>query len=333
MTRRIIDSPGRRTVLAGGLAAAAAATLPGGAQAQAWPNRAVTMVVPFPPGGQTDFAARVAQPGLAAQLGQSVVIDNRAGAGGNVGTEQVIRARPDGYTLLAGNANPMTINPHTFPTMGFDPLQATPIGLILQSGLILVAHPSVQARTVQEFGNWVRAQPQGAIYGTASAGSLSHLTMELFRTRLGLPAMQDVPYRGSGPLMQDMIAGRIPVTFDASSVVAEFIRAGQLRGILTTTRERIPAFPDIPTAAEAGLPDFVVTAWIGLFGPPGLPADIVSRANTALLAALADPTTRERITSRGDEPGGGTPEAMGERMRREHAVWRDVVRANNIRVE
>jgi tripartite-type tricarboxylate transporter receptor subunit TctC len=314
-------------------AAAVFAAAPAARGQGAWPARPVTVVVGFPPGGQTDFAARVIQPGLQAVLGQPVVIDNRGGAGGNVGTDAVMRARPDGYTLLAGNANPLTINPHTFQGMTFDPLRLTPIGLMLQSSLILCAHTSVPQGDIAALTAWLRAQPRGADYGSASAGSLSHVAMELFRNRLGNPPIEHVPYRGSGPAMQDFIAGRFSLMFDGASVVAPFIRAGQVRGVLVTGERRIPAFPDIPTAAELGLQDFAFTAWIGLLGPPGLPPEVVSRANAALNQALQDPQARERITTQGDEPGGGTPEELGAMMRRDHQRWGEVVRANNIRVE
>jgi tripartite-type tricarboxylate transporter receptor subunit TctC len=337
MTARDVNSVlPRRAALAAGLGALAAPAVVRAQGAAAWPTRPVSMVVGFPPGGQTDFAARVLQPGLQAALGQPVVVENRGGAGGNLGTEAVLRARPDGYTLLAGNANPLTINPHTFQGMTIDPLRLTPIGMMLQSALILCAHPSVPARDLPALTEWLRAQAAsrgGADYGSASAGSLSHVAMELFRDRIGKPQMEHIPYRGSGPAMQDFIAGRFSLMFDGASVVAPFLRANQLRGVLATGERRIPAFPDIPTSAEAGLRDFTFTAWIGLFGPPGLPAEIVQKANAALNQALQDPQTRERITTQGDEPGGGTAEELGAIMRRDHQRWGEVVRANNIRVE
>lgn len=324
----------RRNALALGAGVLAAPSI---ARAQGsaapWPTRPITLVVGFPPGGQTDFAGRVLQNGMQAALGQAVVIDNRGGAGGNLGTEAVMRARPDGYTMLVGNANPLVINPHTMPSMRFDPLELAPVAMMLTSGLILCVHPSVPARTVPEFAAWAKAQRGGIDYGSASAGSLSHVAMELFRSRIGGPEMTHVPYRGSGPAMQDFIANRFSAMFDGASVVAPFVQANQLRGLMVTGAERIPAFPDIPTAAEQGIPDFTVLAWIGLFAPKGTPADIVQRANDAVNAACKDATIRERITSRGDEPGGGTAEALGEVLRRDHARWGEVVKANNIRAE
>lgn len=326
---------GRRGLIAGGIGLATGGlAAPHVANAQAaWPTRPITLVVGFPPGGQTDFAARVVQNGLQAALGQPVAIDNRGGAGGNIGTEAVLRARPDGYTLLAGNASPMAINPHTMGPLAFDPLQMTPIGMMLQSSLILCVHPSVPARNVQEFIAWTRAQNGRVNYGSASAGSLSHTAMELLRMRANPLPMEHIPYRGSGPAMQDFIANRFSAMFDGASVVAPFIQSGQLRGILATGQNRSPAFPDIATSAQQGLNDFTFTAWIGLYGPPGLPREIVSRANAALNQALSDPATRERMTSRGDEPGGGTAEQLAQITQRDHATWGQVVRAANIRAE
>jgi tripartite-type tricarboxylate transporter receptor subunit TctC len=334
-TRTTLNPPlSRRGALAGavglGLAAPAVARAQG-----AYPNRPVTLVVGFPPGGQTDFAARILQQGLSSALGQPVVIDNRGGAGGNLGTDAVLRARPDGYTLLVGNANPLTINPHTFQGMTIDPLRLTSVGMMLKSSLILCVHPSVPARTPAEFATWAREANggKGINYGSGSAGSLTHVAMELFKNRVGNPPMEHVPYRGSGPALQDFIVNRFSAMFDAASVMAPFIRSNQLRPMLATGAQRIPAFPEIPTAAEAGLPDFVITAWIGLFGPPGMPAEIVQRLNTALNQAVQDSTVRERITSQGDEPGGGTAEELAALLKSDHARWGEVVRANNIRAD
>lgn len=298
------------------------------------PTRPITMIVGFPPGGQTDFAARVIQTGMQNALGVAVAIDNRGGAGGNIGTEAVMRSRPDGYTILAGNISPMAINPHTMDGMTIDPREMVPIGLALQSSLILCTHPSMNVRNLAELRAWVAAQPRGSInYGSASAGSLTHIAMELFRDRIGKPEMTHVPYRGSGPAMADFIAGRFSLMFDGASVVAPFLQANQLRGALVTGRTRSPAFPDIATAEQQGLRDFAFYAWIGLFAPRGTPPEIVTRINAALNAALADPATRERMTSRGDEPGGGTAEDMGRMMAQDYTRWGEVVRANNIRAE
>ncbi len=332
---------GRRATLSGGIGAVTALAAPvlgisreGRAQGAPWPTRPVTMVVGFPPGGQTDFAARVFQPGLSTALGQTAVIENRGGANGNLATEAVLRARADGYTLMVGREATQSINPHVLPGMTIDPLRLTPIGLMLQSSMVLCVHPSVPARNAQELAAWIKSQPGSVDYGSPSVGSLSHLSMELFKNRIGNPPMVHVSYRGSGPAMQDFIAGRFSLMFDVASVMAPFLKAQQVRGILVASDSRIPVFPDIPTAAEQGLQDFTILAWAGLFGPPGLPQEIVQKAHGAVTQVSQDPATRERITSQGDEPGGNmTPEQFGMLMRSDHARWGEVVRANNIRAE
>jgi len=313
-----------------------AATMASAAQAQGarWPDRPVNMVVGFPPGGQTDFAARMLQAPLSAALGQTVPIDNRAGAGGNIATEQVLRARPDGYTLLAGNVGSFVLNPHTMPGMTFDPMDLTPIGLMLSSPLLLAVHASLPIRTFAEWREWVmRSQPRGIDMATTSAGGIVHGASEKLRGRIGNPEITLVHYRGSGPALQDFISNRFPTMFDAPSLLHPFIEAGQLRPIMVTSERRNPAFPNVPTAAEAGLPNFIVSAWIGLFGPRGLPGDIVTRANAALNEACRDTQARDRIAARGDEIGGGTVEDFASMVRREHAEWGVIVRAANIRAE
>lgn len=341
MTVRGPQRPGlsrRRIVLAAGAAGLAA---PGLARAQAgrgpgaWPERPVNLVVGFPPGGQTDLAARVLQNALQAALGQPVPIDNRAGAGGNIAVEQVLRARPDGYTLTAGNVGTFALNPHTMPGMNFDPLELVPIGLMLQSPLLLLVHSGIPVRTLPEWLAWMRAQQPGGIdVGTTSAGGIVHAATEKLRSRIGgAPVFNTVHYRGSGPALQDFIGGRYQTQFEAPSLVHGFVQEGRLRPVFVTSPNRVPAFPDVPTAEEAGLPGFHVAAWVGLFGPRGLPPEIVRRANAALNEACRDPTARQRLAERGDEIGGGTAEEFAARVRREHAEWGALAREAGIRAE
>jgi len=320
--------------------AAAALAAPGLALGQAargpsgWPDRPVNWVVGFPPGGQTDFAARMLQAPFSSAVGQPVPIENRGGAGGNIAVEQVLRARPDGYTLTVGNIGTFVLNPHTMPGINFDPLELVPVGLMLQSPLMLLVNPQLPVRTFQEWVAWMRSQqPRGIDMGTTSAGGIVHAVSEKLRARLGNPNFNLIHYRGSGPALPDFIANRYQTQFEAPSLVHGFVQEGRLRPILVTSRNRIPAFPDVPTAAEAGLPDFEVAAWIGLFGPRGLPADLAQHINAMLNVACQDPTARSRIAERGDEIGGGTLEEFARRVRAEHAEWGKIVREAGIRAE
>jgi tripartite-type tricarboxylate transporter receptor subunit TctC len=306
------------------------------AQPAAWPTKPITLTIGFPPGGQTDFAGRVLLGGMQSTLGQGVIVDNKGGVNGNIAAVEVMKAPPDGYKLLVGNGG-MTISPHVYTTLGIvDPQKFTPIGMILQSSLVLAVPSTSPIKTYAEFVEHVRktsASGKGIDYGTGGTGNLTHVTMELLRGRLGGPKMNHVPYKGSGPAIIDLIAGRLDALFDASSVIAPFIQSGQLRPLMVTGAKRVPAFPNVPTATESGLKDFTIISFIGLYGPPGLGADIVRKANGAMNAALQDPATRKSILDRGDEPGGGTPEQLGELTRSQYKLWGEVVKANNIRAD
>ena len=322
-----------RAVAAIGLSAVLAPT----ASAQtAWPNRPVTLLVGFPPGGQTDFAARVLLQGLQSALGQAVIIDNKAGVNGNIASVEVMKAAPDGYKLLVGNGS-MTIAPHVYTTLGIiDPQKLTPIGVMLQSSLVLAVPATSSVKTYADFVEQVKAKSKsgkGIDYGTGGVGALPHVTMELLRERMGGLTMNHVPYKGSSPAMTDLIAGRLDAMFDATSVIAPFIKSGQLRPVMVTGEKRVPAFPDVPTAAESGLKDFTIISFIGLYGPPGLSADIVRKANGAVNTALKDPVVPKGILDRGDEPGGGTPEQLGALTRSQYKTWGEVVKANSIRAD
>lgn len=302
----------------------------------AWPSKPVTLLVGYPPGGQTDFAGRVLLGNLQTALGQAVVIDNKAGVNGNLAAADALKAPADGHRLLVGNGS-MTISAHVYTTLGMvDPRQLTPIGSMLQSALVLAVPASSPVKTYAQFVEHVKVKSKagnGIDYGTGGVGALPHVTMELLRERLGEPKMNHVPYKGSSPAMTDLIAGRLDAMFDASSVIAPFIKSGQLRALLVTSDKRVPAFPDVPTAAEAGLKDFTVLSFIGLFGPPNLSPEIVKKANAALNTALKDPTVVKSITDRGDEPGGSTPEQLGALVRSQYKTWGDVVKANNIKAD
>jgi tripartite-type tricarboxylate transporter receptor subunit TctC len=332
-----LPAPSRRHALLGAAALALGAFAAPAALAQAaWPSKPVTLVVGFPPGGQTDFAARVVLGSLQTALGQPAIIDNKAGVNGNLAAVDVMKTAPDGHRLLVGNGS-MTIAAHVYTTLGIvDPRQLTPIGTMLQSALVLAVPASSPVKTYADFAALVKSKAQGGKgidYGTGGVGALPHVTMELLRERLANPPMNHVPYKGSGPAMTDLIAGRLDAMFDATSVIAPFIKSGQLRPLMVTSDKRVPAFPDVPTAAEVGLKDFSIISFIGLYGPPGLSPEIVRKANAALNTALKDPAVVKGIVDRGDEPGGSTPEQLGALTRNQYKLWGEVVKANNIKAD
>ncbi len=325
----------RRAMLATGAGLAASGT-PRAQPARGvsvWPERPVTLVVGFPPGGQTDFAGRALLGGLQTALGQPFVIDNKAGVNGNIASIEVMRAPPDGSKLLVGNGS-MTIMPHVYTKLGIvDPRKLTPIGVLLQSPLVLVVPSTSPIKTYEQFVQEVKSRDKAgkAIdYGSGGNGALPHVTMELLRERMGGPKMNHVPYKGSSPAMMDLMAGRLDAMFDATSVVAPFIKSGQLRPLMVTSAKRVAMMPDVPTGAEAGVKDFNIISFIGLYGPPGLGADIVKKANAGMNSALKDPTIIKNIVDRGDEPGGGTPEQLATLTQTHYKMWGDVVKANQI---
>ncbi|OUM04528.1 Bug family tripartite tricarboxylate transporter substrate binding protein [Variovorax sp. JS1663] len=328
----------RRSALQLGLGGLGAGLLPGLTLAQgAWPNKSVTLVVGYPPGGQTDFAGRILTAGMQNNLGQPVVIDNKAGVNGNIATDYVLKSAPDGYRLLVGNGSNMVLNPHTYRnTAVADPLKMTPIGLLLTSSLMLVVPASLPVKDVDAFIAWVKQQDKegkAVDYASGGPGSLVQTAMELFRERIGKPKMSHVPYKGSAPAMTDLIAGRVPAMFDASSVVAPFLKSGQLKALMATGPKRVPAFPDVPTATEKGIKNFEVISFIGLYGPPGLSPDIVKKVNTAMNTALKDAAVQKTIADRGDDAGGGTPEQLAALTKNYYDLLGKVVKDNDIRAE
>lgn len=317
---------------AGGAALATLAPLLARADA-AWPaQKPISLVVGYPPGGLTDMGARFVSQGMATALGQTVLVDNKPGASGNLAATEVMRAN-DPYRLLVANTS-FTINPHTFTSPAPpDPNGFTPIGLILESQLVLCVNPAAPARNLREFVAWVKAQDQagGFSYATGGSGGNTHLAMEHFRERAGLPPMNQVPYRGSAPAIQDVVGNQVPCIMDAASLLIPFIRAGKLRPIVVTGASRLPALPEVPTAAELGLKDFDVTVFVGLYGPARLDAAIVARLNAALNATLAAPAVSGQITRNGDLVGGGTPAQLARTTAENHRLWGEIVRKNHIK--
>jgi tripartite-type tricarboxylate transporter receptor subunit TctC len=307
------------------------ATLAAPAIAQpAWPSRPVSVVATFPPGGSNDFAARSFAQGFQQAFGQPAPVDNRSGAGGLIAAEAVARARPDGYTLLVANFSVLTMTPHVMDNVTLDPLRAfAPVSTIIQGAALFCVHASVPARTLEEFAAYARAQPGGIAYGSSGAGS--HMAMEILRAGIGSPPMTHAAYRGSAPLQQDLLPGRVVATVDSLPALLPHVQAGTLRAILSTGERRSLILPELPTAIEAGVPNLVLNNWEGLLAPAGTPRPILERLNAYALRINQDADFRARALARGAEPGGDSVEEFTARIAADHARWGRAARDFNIR--
>ena len=304
-----------------------------GAHAQAWPQKQVTFIVPFAAGGGTDAFARPLAAQLDTQLGKRVIIENRAGAGGTVGASAAAKAAPDGYTFFMGAAH-HAIAPSLYPNLDYDiEKDFVPVALIARPPQVIVVNPDkVAAKTLGEFIAYAKANPDKLSYGSAGAGTTHHLAGELFKI-LTQTKIQHVPYRGAGPAMQDLIAGHVPVVFDGLGSSAAPIRAGQLRALAIAAPKRVAAFPDLPTAAEAGLPNYEVATWYGLFAPKGTPPDVVERMAKELKAALQVPAIREAWERNGSDVPDVAGADFGKMVSTEVARWRKVVTEANVKLD
>jgi tripartite-type tricarboxylate transporter receptor subunit TctC len=308
--------------------------LAGAAQAwaQSYPVKPVRLISPFPPGAVVDTLCRTLAVPLGELLGQPVVVENRTGAGGNIGMDVVAKAPADGYTIGMGSIGTHGINPSVYAKMPFDPLRDfVPITFVASNINVLVVNPSVPAHNVQQLIAYAKANPGKLSYGSAGTGTSQHLAGELFKQLTGVE-MTHVPYKGAGPAVTDLIAGQIPLMFADISASLGHIRAGKLRALGVTTRERTPLL-DVPTVIEQGVADFDVNAWFGLMAPAGTPRDIVTRLSTESAKALNLPATRERLQSLGLNPAPNTPEEFAHFIRGELERWAKVAKAVNIRAE
>jgi tripartite-type tricarboxylate transporter receptor subunit TctC len=303
-----------------------------GAHAQ-WPQKQVTFIVPFAAGGGTDAFARPLAAQLDTQLGKRVIIENRAGAGGTVGASAAAKAAPDGYTFFMGAAH-HAIAPSLYPALDYDiEKDFIPVALIARPPQVIVVNPDkVSAKTLGEFIAYAKANPDKLSYGSAGAGTTHHLAGELFKI-LTQTKIQHVPYRGAGPAMQDLIAGHVPVVFDGLGSSAAPIRAGQLRALAIAAPKRVAAFPDLPTAAEAGLPNYEVATWYGLFAPKGTPPDIVERMAKELKTALQVPAIKEAWERNGSDVPDVAGADFGKMVTAEVARWRKVVTEANVKLD
>jgi tripartite-type tricarboxylate transporter receptor subunit TctC len=304
----------------------AAIALP--AHAQTYPDRTIRIIVPFAAGGSTDIVARTTSQKLSERLRQSVVIDNRGGGGGNIGSDIVAKAPPDGYTLLIGTVGSLAINPTLYKKMPYDPLKdLTPIGYIGSTPHLLVVHPSLPTRSVRELVALAKSKPGELNYASGGTGGSTHLAAELFKS-LSKVDMVHVPFKGGALGMVALLGGHVQLMFQTMPPVLPHVTSGRLRALGITGAERSPLLPELPTIAESGLPGYEVTQWWGLLGPSGLPSAIVARLSTELNAILQQADVKERFASEGADATPNTPEWFASRMKSETAKWAKIVRAS-----
>jgi tripartite-type tricarboxylate transporter receptor subunit TctC len=316
------------------LAAAAAIAVASSVSAQdsdSYPARPITLVVPFAPGGGNDIMARLVGERMSSTLGQPVVIENRAGAGGNTGSRQAARSAPDGHTVLLGFTGTLAINPALYANIGYDPTkELTPIGSIATSSVVLVVHPSFPAQNLVDFIAVAKASASPLTY--ASSGEVVHMATEMLADAAGFKALK-IPYKGTGPAMTDLLGGHVKVMMPPIPAAVSYINAGTVRAIGVSGKERSSMLPAVPTLAEAGLPGFSSDQRYGLLAPAGTPRPIIERLNRALRAALADETLRKRLVEDGAVPAPDTPDEYGRAIAQDRQAWGAIVRKLGLRVE
>jgi len=303
------------------------------AYAADYPSQTIKIVVPFPAGGGVDVVARVIAPRLGELLGQSVIIENRAGAGGSVGATFVAQAPRDGYTLLMGTASTHGTNPNVYTKLGYDPVRDfAPVALITSAPLVLVANNAVPVKTAANLIALAKTKPGELSFGSYGTGSSNHLVAELLNTLAGIET-NHIPYRGSAPMMTDVIGGRIQFAFDGVAATLGYIRSNTVRMLGVSSLKRSPVLPDEPTISESAVPGFEAMVWFGLFAPAGTPKVVVDLLNSKVNAALAPPEVREGFLNIGNEPAGGGPEILAATVQAELRKWTTIVREKNIRIE
>jgi tripartite-type tricarboxylate transporter receptor subunit TctC len=303
------------------------------AQAQAYPSRTITLIIPFAPGGSTSIVGRVIADKMSETLGEKIVVDNRPGAGGTVGTRAVAKSAPDGYTIGLGYTGTLAIGPTLYAKAGYDPRKDfAPIGLIGNAPNSLVVHPSFPAQTLGELIAYAKANPGKLNFGSAGAGTASHITGEYFGRAAGITLLH-VPYKGTGPALVDLIGGHIPMAFAPVPATHANVTGGQLRALAVTSPTRASLLPEVPTVAESGLPGFDASLYYGLIAPAGTPPMVIARLNKELRAALASDEVRKRLVQDGTDPTPGTPEDYGAFIDKDESKWSAILRSSNINAE
>lgn len=312
---------------------AAMVALLGDARAQTYPDRPITLIIPFAPGGSTSIVGRVLAEKMSETLGEKIIVDNRPGAGGTVGTRAVAKSAPDGYTIGLGYTGTLAIGPTLYAKAGYDPRKDfAPIGLIGHAPNSLVAHPSFPAKTVAELIAYARAHPGEVNFGSAGAGTASHITGAYFAAAANI-SLVHIPYKGTGPALIDLIGGHIPLAFAPIPATHSSVAGGQLRALAVTSPTRSTLLPDVPTIAESGIPGFDASLYYGLIAPAGTPRPVIERLNKELRAALNSDDVKQRLTQDGAEPTPGTPEDYTAFIDKDETKWAVMVKASGAKEE
>lgn len=314
------------------LAAAFGLALCPSAHAQEYPARPIRIIVPYPAGGSADLMPRIFAEKLGAKWGQPVLVENRPGAGGNVGAEVAYRAEPDGYTLFATAPGPLIVNQNLYSKLPFDPAQFVPVAIMGAIPNVLLVNPKLPANRVQELIAIARAEPGKLNYGSQGNGTTSHLTAELFKSMAGGLKITHVPYKGSAPAIAALMSGEIDFSFDNLGVTLQHVRSGRLRVLAVCTERRIASLPDVPAMSEI-LPGFTSVTWFGIVAPPKTPAPIAEKLSAAVAEAIRQPDVAKRLAAMSAEPIGGTPAEMAAFMRRDGERWKSVIEAARVKVD
>jgi tripartite-type tricarboxylate transporter receptor subunit TctC len=303
------------------------------AAAQQYPSKPIRFVVPYPPGGPLDAVARLTAQKVSEAVKQPVIVDNKPGAGGNIGADTVAKSPADGYTILMGAVATHAINPTLYASIPYDPVRDfAPVTQLASTPNILIVNPSIPASNVREFIAYAKANPGKLNFGSGSTGSAGHLAGELFKSMAGIE-MTHVPYKGAAPAMQDLVGGQIQLMFDNLASALGQVRAGKVKGLAVTTAKRTPLAPDLPTIAESGLPGFDISTWFGIFVPAGTPREVVDRLHAEFTRALAAPDVREKILNLGAEPVGNRPEEFAAYIKREAEKYARVIKASGAKAD
>jgi tripartite-type tricarboxylate transporter receptor subunit TctC len=305
----------------------------GPAAAQTYPDRPIRLIAPFPAGGLADVLARAVGDEMSKTLGQPVIVENRAGAGGNTGADAVAKAAPDGYTLLMSSAGILTANPFLYSKMPFEAETAfIPVSNVADMSMLVVVNPKLEAKSLGDLVAFARAQPNKLNFGSPGIGTTGHLGLAMLMHAAKLQ-ITHVPYRGAAPAVTDLIAGQIDGVVDNPPTVLPHINGGRLRALAVAARQRLPLLPDVPTAAEAGVPNYEASSWFGIAAPAGTPAPIVERLHQEIVAAVRSATMRERFASSGARLVGDQPAEFAAQIKKERAMWGEIIRAANIKAE